>query len=162
MAKLIAGDIMARNEATLSPDSDIYDAVQQLLTNKLTGAPVVDEQGVLLGMLSERDCLKVLVGGVFEGLPSGNVKDYMTSPAESVGPTASLSDLVHLFLTRSFRKLPVVDEQGKVIGQVSRRDTLVALASPADNERLDGSNHAPLSEGSGVDSAMRIARGRRS
>ena len=153
---------MARKEATFSPDSDIYDAVQQLLTNNLTGTAVVDEQGVLLGMLSERDCLTVLVGGAFEGLPSGNVKDYMTSPAESVGPTASLYDLVHLFLTRSYRKLPVVDKQGRVIGQVSRRDALVALASPADNERLYGSDSLPPSEGSGVDSAMRTARGRRS
>lgn len=162
MARLTAGDIMARKEATFSPDSNIYDALQQLLTNKLTGTAVVDEAGVLLGMLSERDCLKVLVGGAFEGLPSGSVKDYMTSPAESVGPTASLYDLVHLFLTRSYRKLPVVDAQGKVIGQVSRRDALVALASPADNERLYGADHLPLSEGTGVDSAMRIARGRRS
>ena len=62
MASLTAGDIMARKEATFSPDSDIYDAVHKLLNDNLTGTAVVDEEGVLLGMLSERDCLKVLVG----------------------------------------------------------------------------------------------------
>ncbi len=123
MAKITAADIMARSEATLSPDVDIYRAVQRLLKSKLTGAPVVDDNGVLLGMLTERDCLRVLVGGL-DGLPSGIVSDYMSAPAESIKPTAGLYDIVHLFLTRAYRKLPVVDETGRVIGQVSRRDTL--------------------------------------
>ena len=56
-----AKDIMA-SEATLSPDMDIYVAMKQLLKRRLTGAPVVDENRVLIGMLTERDCLKVFVG----------------------------------------------------------------------------------------------------
>ena len=74
------------SEATLAPDMDIYLAMKQLLKRRLTGAPVVDENRVLIGMLTERDCLKVLVGGALDGLPGGNVSDYMTSPAESIGP----------------------------------------------------------------------------
>ena len=58
MAAITAANIMARSEATLSPDLNIYRASQQLLKSKLTGAPVVDDNGVLLGMLTERDCLK--------------------------------------------------------------------------------------------------------
>ena len=153
---------MARSEATLSPTLDIYLALQQLLKRKLTGAPVVDEHGVLRGMLTERDCLKVLVGGVFDGLPSGNVEDYMSTPAESVRPTASLYDIVHLFLTRPYRKLPVVDDVGCVVGQVSRRDALKALESFRDNPRLYGTQDSRAPDGSGVDSAMKIARGRTS
>ena len=162
MAGPTARDIMARSEATFSPEADIYDAVQQLLKYKLTGAAVVDKQGVLVGMLTERERLKVLVGGALDGLPSGQVKDYMVSPAESVEPTASVYDVVHRFLTGSFRKLPVVDDKGRVVGQVSRRDALIALASPRDNARLYGARDVQTPEGSGVDSAMRIARGRRS
>ena len=136
---LTAKDIMA-SEATLSPDMDIYIAMKQLLKRRLTGAPVVDENRVLIGMLTERDCLKVLVGGALDGLPGGTVSDYLTSPAESIGPTASLYDIVHIFLTRSYRKLPVVDESGAVIGQVSRRDVLIALESMKDNPRLFGTD----------------------
>ena len=135
MPSLTAKDIIA-SEPTLSPDMDIYMAMSQLLKRRLTGAPVVDENRVLIGMLTERDCLKVLVGGTLNGLPGGTVSDYMTSPAESIGPTARLYDIVHIFLTRPYRKLPVVAESGAVIGQVSRRDTLIALESMKDNPRL--------------------------
>ena len=155
-----AQDIMARSEAILSPDTDIYVAMKQLLKRKLTGAPVVDEKRTLVGMLTERDCLKVLVAGAVDGLPSGTVSDYMTSPAESISPTASVYDIVHMFLTRSYRKFPVVDESGIVVGQVSRRDTLIALESLKDNPRLYGTDDAPR-DTAGVDSAMRTARGRK-
>ena len=89
-------------------------------------------------MLTERDCLKVRVGGAFDGLPGGKVSDYMSGQAESVWPTAKLCDIVHMFLTRPYRKLPVVDDDGRVIGEVSRRDTLVAVESIRDNPRLYG------------------------
>ncbi len=136
MDSLTVADIMARSEATLSPEGDIYDALERLLKSRLTGAPVVDDDGMLLGMLTERDCLKVMVDGALDGLPRGKVCDYMSSPAESITPTTSLYDVAHVFLTRSYRKLPVVDRDGRVIGQVSRRDILVAIESARDNPRL--------------------------
>ncbi len=161
MDSLTGADIMARSEATLSPDSDIYDALARLLKSRLTGAPVVDNDGALLGMLTERDCLKVLVGGALDGLPTGKVSDYMTAPAQSIPPTATLFDIALIFLTRSFRKLPVVDGDGRVIGQVSRRDMLVAIESGRDNPRLYGVTDQHPPDDMGVDSAMRLARSRR-
>lgn len=148
---------MARSEATLSPELDIYTAMQRLLKGRLTGAPVVGADHRLIGMLTERDCLKVLVGGAMDGLPAGSVSDYMTIPAESVRPSTSLVDIVHVFLARSFRKLPVVDENGVVVGQVSRRDALVALDALARDPRRDA-DADQVTDGGGVDSAMRIAR----
>ena len=162
MATLTAEDIMAQSEATLSPDADIYHALQLLLKRNLTGAPVVNDAGLLLGMLTERDCLKVLVGGALDGLPNGRVRDYMSAPAESIRLTTSLYDIVHIFLPRAYRKLPVVDDDGRVIGQVSRRDTLVAFEASRDNPRLYGVRDQRPPDGSGVDSAMKIARGRSS
>ena len=161
MDSLTADDIMTRSEATLSPDTDIYDALARLLKSRLTGAPVVDGEGALLGMLTERDCLKVLVGGALDGLPRGKVSDYMTSPARSITPAASLFDMAHIFLTQSYRKLPVVDRDGRVVGQVSRRDMLVAIESARDNPRLYGVEDRRPSDDTGVDSAMRLARSRR-
>jgi CBS domain-containing protein len=145
----------------LDPELDIYDALKRLLKSRQTGAPVVSGDGILLGMLTELDCLKVLVGGALDGLPTGKVSDYMTAPVESITPTASLFDIAHLFLTRSFRKLPVVDRDGRVIGQVSRRDMLKAIESARDNPRLYGVKDQRLRDEAGVDSAMRQARSRR-
>ena len=158
-----AADIMAR-EATLSPDADIYDAITKLLKSKLSGAPVVDDDGRLIGMLSERDCLKVLVGGALEGRPGGRVSDFMTPSPESISPDTNLFEIVHIFVTKTFRKLPVVDGNGRVVGQVSRRDALKAFERMGDNPWLygTGDSRPPEGTGSGVDSAMRIARGRRS
>ena len=91
-----AADIMARSVVTLSPDMDIYGAVQLLLKKEISGAPVVDPEGRLVGVLSEKDCLKVLAGGALDGLPEGKVSDYMTRSVESVTPTTSLYDIVHV------------------------------------------------------------------
>ena len=184
MDHLTAADIMARSETTLPPDMDIYDALRRLLRSRQTGAPVVDGDGVLLGMLSERDCLvlsltgagrraynqrssgeephlKVVVAGALDGWPGGKVCDYMSRPAKSIAPQATLYDIVHLFLTKPYCKLPVVDESGHVIGQVSRRHALTAFDSARDNPRLFGSRDEPAPDGSGVDSAMRHARRRK-
>ena len=71
MTSLTASDIMARSETTQSLSMDIYEALGLLLKKKLTGASVVDKDGELLGMLTERDCLKVLVAGELDGWPAG-------------------------------------------------------------------------------------------
>ena len=85
----------------------------------------------------------------------------MTAPAESITPTASLFDIAHIFLRRSYRKLPVVDRDGRVIGQVSRRDMLVAIESARDNPRLYGVKDRRPTDDTGVDSAMKLVRSRR-
>ena len=82
-------------------------------------------------------------------------------PAQSISPTVSLFDIAHIFLRRSYRKLPVVDGDGRVIGQVSRRDMLVALESGRDNPRLYGVKDQCPTDDMGVDSAMRLACSRR-
>jgi CBS-domain-containing membrane protein len=159
MTHLTAADIMARSEATCSPDQPIHDVMTTLLKRRLTGAPVVDQAGTLIGMLTERDCLKVLVGWAVDRLPNGKVSDYMSAPAESIRPDTGLYDIVHLFLTRPYRKLPVVDDAGKVVGQVSRRDTLVALESFSARARTNTAEvHPPEPAAVGVDSAIRFAR----
>jgi CBS domain-containing protein len=73
-----AADIMTRSVVTLSQEGCIYQAIEVLLKHKLLGALVVDETGRLVGILSEKDCLRVLVGGALAGLPDGLVRDYMT------------------------------------------------------------------------------------
>ena len=57
MPNQTATDIMARSELTLSPETDIYRVIQLLLKHRLSGAPVVDAEGRLVGILTEMDCL---------------------------------------------------------------------------------------------------------
>ena len=115
MPSQTAADIMTRSVVTLLLTSDIYDAVRTLLKHKISGAPVVDENQKLVGVLSEKDCLKVLVGAALEGLPEGRVSDYMTRDVETIGPSSSLYEVVHRFISRPYRRLPVVDDTGRVI-----------------------------------------------
>jgi CBS domain-containing protein len=160
MKGITAADIMDRSELTLSPDLGIDTAMDRMLRSKLTGAAVVDERGLLLGMLTEKDCLRALVSEAIEGAPGGPVRNYMSSPAESVTPQTILLDIVGLFLDRPYRKLPVVDGDGRVVGQVSRRDILRGIKSVADNSFLYGKQHLRPKETSGVHSAMERARGK--
>ena len=116
-----AADIMTRSVVTLAPDLDIYGAMQCLLKKKISGAPVVDSDGRLVGMLSEKDCLKVLAGEALDGLPEGKVSDYMTRSVESITPTTSIYDVVHNFLQLHVRRLPVVD-QTRARGRASQSE----------------------------------------
>ena len=161
-----ATDIMIRKLITLSPDTDIYEAIHTLIKKGISGAPVIDNEGNLMGILSELDCLKVMTAGAFDGLPEGKVADYMTCPVTTVKPDASILDVVMIFTKNPIRRIPVMDGKGQLLGQISRRDVLVAIESIRDNPRLFGAreeeSYPPSSEdGRGVDSAMRTARGKK-
>ena len=123
---------------------------------------MVDKDQTLVGLLSEKDCLKVVSATAFDGTPTGTVADYMTQTVNSVGPSASIYDVVDRFLQNHFRRLPVVDPDGRLLGQVSRRDVLAVIESMRDNPYLYGTEDKRLHPGKdevmGVDSAMRRAR----
>jgi len=160
MAAPTAARIMDRTELTLTADIDIGTAMKTLLRAKLTGAPVIDSEGRLSGILTEKDCLKALVRQAVDGTPSGRVREYMTTAVETVTESTRLLDIAQLFLRHSFRKLPVLNERGIVVGQVSRRDVLRAIDSAKDNPFLYGKEEHRPEETGGVDSAMRRARGK--
>ena len=153
-------ELVADFSATLAPDGDIHEAIDLLLKKKLPGAPVVDGDGKPLGILSEKDCLKITTAEAFDGLPKGKVSDYMSQPVETIGTRTTLLEMVGLFLSRPFRYLPVVDDEGTLVGLVSRASVLEGIANMRDNPALYGTKDNALPEdGGGVDSAMRRARG---
>ncbi|MFL2936883.1 MAG: CBS domain-containing protein [Myxococcota bacterium] len=123
---LTARDIMARSLITLSPELSIFDAMSTLMTKRISGAPVVDESGLLIGVLSELDCLRLLSSDDFyadEQEGGGCVRDFMTTSHRTIGPHLGLYAIAHYFLTTSVRRLPVVADE-RLLGQVSRRDVL--------------------------------------
>ena len=158
-----ASDIMNPAVVTFRPDTDIYQAIKTFLKQRFSGAPVVDDDHRVVGILSEKDCLRVLTGEIWDGLPEGNVGDYMTHPVSTVEPDTTILDIAGRFLTKPYRRLPVLGEDGRLVGQISRRDVLGAIDSMRDNTFLYGSQDHQLNldegPGAGVDTAMRIARG---
>jgi CBS domain-containing protein len=124
MPKLpVVRDHMDRNIATLRPEAPILEAVAFLLDKKVTGAPVVDKTGRLVGILTEKDCLRLVAAGIGGDLPRGSVADIMTPDPETIPPDMDVYFAAGLFLTRPFRRFPVVQD-GKLVGAITRFDIL--------------------------------------
>ena len=83
-----------------------------------------DESKMLLGVLSEKDCLRIFANKAFNQIPTGLVADYMSKSMKSLHPDDDLFKVAELFLKNPFRRLPVI-EHGILIGQVSRYDVLL-------------------------------------
>jgi CBS domain-containing protein len=119
-------DYMARTLVTFKPETDVLDAVHTLVKHRIAGAPVVDDEGNLLGMLSEFDCMKVALNAGYHGNWGGPVRDFMSDGVKTVDADMSIVDLAQVFITTKFRRFPV--KQGnRLVGQISRRDVLRAL-----------------------------------
>ena len=123
-----AADIMVSRVITLRPDTDIFVAIRVLLSRRISGAPVLDARGGLVGLLSEKDCLKLLALGGFheDDFAGATVADYMTSDVSTIGLDTDIFTIAGLFLRHPYRRLPVVDD-GLLVGQVSRRDVLKGI-----------------------------------
>lgn len=127
----VVREFMVTSLVTLRPDLPIRQAIDILLKNRISGAPVVDGEGNLIGMLSEKDCLRVFANAAFYNTDPGDVDDYMAREVTTIEPEADLFKAADIFLKHSFRRLPVM-ENGKLVGQISRRDVLTASRQMAD------------------------------
>jgi len=119
-----ASDYMTEGVITFKPDTDLFEAINALLDNKISGAPVVDDDGNLAGMLSELDCLKAILALTYhEEEKGGVVGEYMTGTVDTVEHDADIISVSERFINEGFRRLPVVNK-GRLVGQISRRDVL--------------------------------------
>jgi len=119
-------DYMTRTLVTFKPDTNVLDAVHMLVEHRIAGAPVVDDEGNLVGMLSELDCMKVALQAGYHEMYGGPVSDYMSKGVMTVNAEMSIVDLAQMFADKGFRRFPVTDKN-RLVGQVSRRDVLRAL-----------------------------------
>ena len=126
MHTLSARDFMVKKLVTLRPEMDVHDAVQLLLRNRISGAPVVDADYRFLAVFSERCSMQVLLDAAYEQLPSNRVEVFMDTNAQTVRPETQLLSIAQVFLLTSYRRLPVIDDDGHLLGQISRRDVLRA------------------------------------
>ena len=143
-----AADIMTRNVVSVSPDTTVPELVNLLLGRNISGAPVVDAAGMLVGVVTEGDLVRRAELGTekkrggwlsfFTGTATmaqeyvrshaTKVSDIMSPGVVAVERTASLSEIADLMETKHIRRVPVVDG-GKVVGIVSRANLLRAWAS---------------------------------
>lgn len=161
-ADLKAGDIMTVGAATVGPQTSIAEAARLMLRHNVSGLPVVDAEGALAGIVTERDLLHraeigtqsqhsrwlqvfMSAGELAEDYVHAHarkVKDVMTRTVTTVTPETPLSDVVTLMERHGFKRVPVLRD-GRVVGIVSRANFLLALsrriddAAPAQADDLD-------------------------
>jgi CBS domain-containing protein len=117
---------MTRTLVTFTPAMDVLDAVSLLVKNRIAGAPVLDEEGSLIGMLSELDCMRVALNASYHGHWGGPVSEFMSNAPKTVEAEMSIVDLAQVFVDSGYRRFPVM-EGNRLVGQISRRDVLRAL-----------------------------------
>lgn len=125
MTRTVA-DIMVTRLVAFAPDTNIHEAISILLDKRISGAPVVDATGAVVGMLSKKDCLRIVFSSKYHDDRGGPVSDYMSTPVETLDADQDLVSTVQHFLSSHFRRFPVLRD-GKLVGQVSRYDILQAL-----------------------------------
>jgi len=116
-----AKDIMTENVVSVKKDTPIYEALELLAKYNITGIPVVREDMILVGVLSEKDVLRLFYA--HEDEEEGTVNDFMTQPAVHFDEKESLLDICDCLTNNYFRRVPVTSE-GKLVGIISRKDII--------------------------------------
>lgn len=120
-------DYMLVNPAKVKPDDNVLDAMRVIIDNKISGVCVVDDEGNLVGILSELDCLRAALGATYNKTGVGLVREHMTRDNLLVAhPNENILDVAQEMLLKKHRRLPVV-ENGRLIGQITCRQLLAAV-----------------------------------
>lgn len=151
---MLAREIMTQEVLTIQADAAISEAIQLMLDHRISGLPVVDEQGRLCGVLSESDLIlgegetkaahkllnalvkllthdEVELRSAHDALAAqlaeaaqGPVSRYMTTSVYSARPDTPIEDVAALVTNHDINRVPIVDEKGCVVGIISRHDLL--------------------------------------
>ena len=119
-------EIMSRDVVTLKPEMDVLHALHVLLQHKISGAPVVDAGGKIVGMLTERDCMKAALDAAFHQQSGGTVADFMATNVKVVSAEESIVTVARRFYEENYLRYPVVDGTG-MVGVISRSDVMRAI-----------------------------------
>ncbi len=118
-----ARDALSRYMIVLRPEEDLLEAIDILVRKRTQGAPVVNAAGDLVGILTEKDCLRLLSNSAYGELTGGRVEDYMSTVKVTLTTEMDLFSVATAFLATNFPILPVLDN-GRLVGRISRLDLL--------------------------------------
>jgi CBS domain-containing protein len=124
--RFTAEQYMSSDLVTFSPAMDLRCAIRLLLKNRISGAPVVDSLGRLVGILTKKDCLKVAFSASYHQEWGGHVAQVMSREVQTVEAQSDVVEVAGLFLNSRFRRFPVM-KNGRLVGVISRHDVLRAL-----------------------------------
>ena len=119
---LKAKNIMTTNVVSVKKETPIYEAMALLLSNEITGMPVVDDDMNLVGIITEKDCLRLFYDE--EDEKHKTVRYFMTQPAIHYNENDSLQTICDFMMINYFRRVPVTSKEGKVVGILSRPDVI--------------------------------------
>ncbi len=121
-----ARNLMEKVPTTFSPGMSLVDAIETLAEMHVSAAPVVDENDCFLGMLTDKDCLRIVSVSAFHRPRGGRVADFHSPVAQAVEIDMDLFRIAELFLTSNFTVLPVL-ERGKLVGCINRAGLLKGI-----------------------------------
>ncbi len=122
---------MARELIVFTPETEIIEVIETFLDKRISGAPVLNENKEVVGLIDDKDCLKVLIDSVYHNQPvsKSKVASYMSDVMKTIEYTSDVVDAANIFLQTKYKRLLIVDENNKLVGQISRRDILRAIKS---------------------------------
>jgi CBS domain-containing protein len=143
--KVPVSAVMTRNPISIGPDADLHAAARLLGENRVSGLPVVDDERRVVGIISEADVLSmtgiqrahtfkdVIRHVLGEPVPrrrqGTRVGDFMTSPAITITPDADIRDAARTLDEKRVKRLPVVDDDRRLVGIISRADIVKAMGT---------------------------------
>ncbi len=119
---LTVGDFMTKKVIGVTKETPIYDALELLRKNDITGMPVIEDDMTLVGVITEKDALKLFFADGDD--QNKTVEFFMTQPAVSFGMSESLESICDFLMAKYFRRVPVVSTKGKLVGIISRPDII--------------------------------------
>ena len=126
-SKLFVSDIMTRRLILFNPDQNIHDVMKTFIKHRISGGPVVSKAGELVGIISEADCMKEISESRYFNMPilDKSVRHFMTQKVDTIESSMNVFDAAAKFSKSSRRRYPVL-EKGSLVGQVSRKDIVIA------------------------------------
>ena len=126
LRKICAADLMSRSSLVLDSKQDVFQSIKLLLNNKVSGASVVDADGTLRGVFSEKSAMRVFIGLCWEQLPSSEITAWVVRADErQITEDTRLHEILDRFHNTHYRRLMVL-RGDKLVGEVTRRDALQA------------------------------------
>ncbi|MEC9135447.1 MAG: CBS domain-containing protein [Bacteroidota bacterium] len=124
---LLVSDIMRRDLVLFTKDQSIHEVMKKFIKYRISGGPVVDNTGKLIGVISEADCMKEISDSRYFNLPilDKTVAHFMTSKVDTIDASKTIFEAASMFFKTTRRRFPVLDKN-RLVGQISRKDIVIA------------------------------------